>query len=64
MDRYNRMVHTHEVETISETTAYRKHIRDLEFETREVLEQETWNGIIGNIVNRLDKTQLDSNQMT
>ena len=38
--RDNRMAHTHDdIETISKKIAYRKHIRDLEFETREVLER-------------------------
>ena len=41
-DRDDRIAHTHDdIETISEKIANRKHIRDLEFETREVLEQET-----------------------
>ena len=35
-DRDNRMAHMHDIETISKNIAYRKHIRDLEFETREV----------------------------
>ena len=36
------MARTHDnIETISEKIAYRKHIRDSEFETREVLERET-----------------------
>ena len=35
------MTHKHDnIETISEKIAYRKHIRDLEFETRDVLERE------------------------
>ena len=34
--RDDRMAHTHDHETISEKIAYRKHIRDLEIETREV----------------------------
>ena len=38
--RDDRMAHTHDdIEDISEKIPYRKHIRDLEFETREVLEQ-------------------------
>ena len=38
------MAHTHDdIETIREKIAYRKHIRDLESETREVLERETSN---------------------
>ena len=63
-DRDNRMAHTHDVETMSETTAYRNHIRILEIETRNVFERETSNENIENIVTRIDKTQLDNNQMT
>ena len=44
--------------------SYRKHIRDLEFETRDFLERETSNKNIENIVTRLDKTRLDNNQIT
>ena len=45
------MAHTYDaIETISKNIAYRKHIRDLEFETREVLERETPNKNIENIV--------------
>ena len=63
-DRDDRMAHTHDdIETISENIAYRKHIRDSEFETREVLEQETSNKNIENIGTRLDKNRLDDNQM-
>ena len=58
------MAHTYDTETISKNIAYRKHIRDSEFETREFLEQETPNQNIENIVTRLDKTRLDNNQMT
>ena len=64
-DRDDRMARTHgDIETISKKIAYRKHIRDLEFETREVLERETSNKNIENIGTRLDKTRLDDNQMT
>ena len=43
-NRDDRMVHTHDdIETISEKIAYHKHIRDSEFETREVLQRETSN---------------------
>ena len=56
MARYDRMAHTHDIETISEKIAYRKHIRDLEFETREFFERETSNKNIENIVTQLDKT--------
>ena len=48
--RDDRMAHTHDdIETISENIAYQKHIRDLEFETREVLERETSNKNIEHI---------------
>ena len=61
----NRMGRTHDnSETISEKLAYRKHIRDSEFETREVLEQETSNQNIENLETRPDNTRLDENQMT
>ena len=64
-DRDYRMAHTHDnIETISEKIAYRKHIRDSEFETRYFLEQETPNQNIENIGTRLNKTRLDDNQMT
>ena len=49
-DSDNMMSHTHDIETISEKIAYRKHIRDLEFETRKVLERETSNKNVENIV--------------
>ena len=62
--RDDKMAHTHDIETISKKIAYCKHIRYLEFETREVFEREALNKNIGNIVTRLDKTQLDNNQMT
>ena len=56
---------THDdIETISEKIAYRKHIKDLEFETIEVLERETSNKNIKNIGTLLNKIQLDNNQMT
>ena len=60
-----RMAPTHDnIYIISEKLAYRKHIRDSEFETREVLERETSNQNIENIGTRLDKTRLDDNQIT
>ena len=63
--RDNRMAHTYDdIVTISEKITYRKHIRDLEFETREVLDRETSNKNIENIGTRLYKTRLDNNQMT
>ena len=43
-DMEDRMLHTHDdIETISKNIAYGKHIRDLEFETREVFEREMLN---------------------
>ena len=63
--RDDSMAHKHDdIETISEKIAYRKHIRDLEFETREVLERKRLKKNIGNIGTRLDKNQIDNNQMT
>ena len=62
--REDRMAHTHDIETTSETTAYRNHIKNSEIETRNVFERETSNKNIENIVTRLDKTQLDNNKMT
>ena len=53
-----------DIETISEKLAHLKHIRDSEFETREVLERETSNQNIENIGTRLDKNRLDDNKMT
>ena len=49
-DRSDRMADTNDVETISETTAYRNHIKDSEIETRNVFERETSNENIENIV--------------
>ena len=64
-DRDVRTTPTHgDIETLSKNIAYRKHIRDLEFETREVLERETLNKNIENISIRLDKTRLENNQIT
>ena len=63
-DRDNRMAHKHDVETMSETTAYRNHINNSEIETREVFERETSNQNIENIVTQLDKTRLENNQTT
>ena len=37
----DRLGYTHDFETMSETTAYRNHIKNLEIETREVFERET-----------------------
>ena len=59
------MAHTHDnIETISKKMAYCKNIRDLESETREVLEQETSKKNIENIGTQQDKTRLDDNQLT
>ena len=57
------MANTHDIETISENIAYRKHIRDSEFETRNVSERETSEENIENIATQLDKTRLDNNQI-
>ena len=40
-DRDDRLGYTHDFETMSETTAYRNHIKNSEIETREVFERET-----------------------
>ena len=49
-----------DVETISEKLAYRKFIKDLEFETRKVFERENIErGNIRNIETRLKMTRLD-----
>ena len=53
------MLHTHDIDTISEKLAYRKHIIDSESETRNVFERETSNENIGNIVTQLDNNQLN-----
>ena len=37
----DRLVYTHDFETMSKTTAYRNYIKNLEIETREVFERET-----------------------
>ena len=59
-DREVRAVPTHsDIETISEKLAYRKYIKDSEFETREVFERETSNQNIENIRTRLETTRLD-----
>ena len=52
-----------DVQSKSEKLAYRKFIKDSEFETREVFEQENIENI-GNIETRLETTRLDENQMT
>ena len=63
-DMDNMMVHTHDIETISEKIAYHNHIRNSKIETGKVFERETSNENIENIVTRLDKTQLDNNEKT
>ena len=53
------------IERISEKLAYRKFIKDSEFETRKVFERENIERKnIGNIETRLEMTQIDENQMT
>ena len=57
--------HTHDFETMSETTAYRNHIKHSKIEAREVFEQETSSP--ENIQQTLPTdivTQLDDNQLT
>ena len=64
-DRDVRTAPTHgNIETISEKLTFRKYMKDSDFETREVFEQEMSNRDIENIATRLDKTQLDQKQMT
>ena len=64
MDRDVRTAPTHgDIETISEKLAYRKYIKNSEFETRELFERETSNQNIENIGTRLETTRLDKNQM-
>ena len=64
-DRDDRLGYTHDFETMSETTAYRNHIKNPEIETRVVFERGTSSTenfqqtLPMNIV-----TQLDSNQIT
>ena len=61
MDRDVRTTPTHgDVETMSEKLAYRKFIKDSEFETREVFERDN----IENIGTQLETTRLDENQIT
>ena len=64
MERDNSIAHTNDVETMSETKAYRNHIKHLEIETRNVFEREMSNKKLENIVTQIDKTRLDKNQMT
>ena len=57
-DRDNKMARTHEdIEIINKKIAYRKHIRDSEFKTREFLDRETSNQNIE--ILGLDKIRLD-----
>ena len=59
-ERDDRLGCTHDFETMSETTAYRNHIKNSELETREVFERETWGpeniqrALPTDIVTRLD----------
>ena len=57
--------YTHDYETMSETTAYRNHIKNYKLETRENFELETWSP--ENIQQTLPRdmvTRLDDNQLT
>ena len=62
--RDDRLGYTHDFETMSETTAYRNHIKNLEIETREVFERETSSPenmqrtLPMNIVTGIDNNQL------
>ena len=64
MERDDSLGYTHDFETMSETTAYSNHIKNLEIETREVFEQETSSPenfqrtLPMNIVTWLDNNQL------
>ena len=64
--RYIKTAATHgDVETISEKLAYQKFIRDSEFETSKVFQQENIeHENIRNIETQLKMTHLDENQMT
>ena len=63
-DREVRMAPNHgDIETIIEKLAYRKYIRDSEYEAREVFKEKTSNKNIENIGTQIDKNQLDNNQM-
>ena len=64
MDRDDRLGYTHDFETMSQTTAYHNHIKNLEIENREVFKQETL--IPENIQETLPMnivTWLDNNQL-
>ena len=61
----DKLGYTHDFETMSETTAYRNHIKNSELETREVFDWETWSP--ENIQQTLQTdmvTRLDDNQLT
>ena len=63
--RDDRLGYKHDFETMSETTAYRNHIKNSEIETRKVFERETSGP--ENIQRTLQTnivTQLDNNQLT
>ena len=63
-ERDDSLGYTHDFETMSETKAYRNHIKSSEIETGEVFEQETSSHeniqrkLTMNIVTRLDNNQL------
>ena len=62
--RDDRLGYTHDLETMSKTAAYHNHITNLEIETREVFEWETWSPediqrtLPTDMVTRLDENQL------
>ena len=58
----SRLGYTHYFETMSETTAYRNHIKNYELETREVFERETEN--IPQTLQTYLVTTLNNNPLT
>ena len=65
MDKDDRLGYTHDFETMSETTAYRNHIKNSEIETREVFERETSSPENIQLTLPMNiETRLDNNQLT
>ena len=65
VDRDDRLGCTHDLGNMSETTAYRNHIKNSEIETREVLERETSSPkSIQRTLPMHILTRLDNNQLT
>ena len=64
-DRDDRLGYTHDFENMSETTAYRNHIKNSKIGTREVFERETLSPEnIQRILPMNFETRLDNNQLT